>query len=146
MEPAARRVLAGREGMGRPPRRFPPANGLFGTPHSVGHTKWRTTVGSDLQSCRSTAATPSTHIKACMTMSVRRRRVTLTHRTRHIRVASFTCMASGPQFGMAGPRGEGGYGIEPTAGVLRAVGGYDTAAEKGTAPYPTGQISGTQNA
>ena len=28
VEPAARRVLAGRGGMGRPPRRFPRANGL----------------------------------------------------------------------------------------------------------------------
>ena len=34
VEPAAGRVLAGRGGMGRPPRRFPRANGLFCTPHS----------------------------------------------------------------------------------------------------------------
>ena len=41
-------------------------------------------------------------------------------------------------------RGEGGYGIELLAALLRAVGGYDTAAEKGTPPYPTGRISETQ--
>ena len=39
---------------------------------------------------------------------------------------------------------EGGYGIQPHAELLRAVGGYDTAREKGPAPYPTGQKSGTQ--
>ena len=40
-------------------------------------------------------------------------------------------------------RGEGGYGIQPPEELLRVVGGYDTAADKGTIPYPTGQISGT---
>ena len=40
-------------------------------------------------------------------------------------------------------RGEGGYGIQHPEELLRVVGGYDTAADKGTIPYPTGQISGT---
>ena len=40
-------------------------------------------------------------------------------------------------------RGEGGYGIQHPEELLRIVGGYDTAADKGTIPYPTGQISGT---
>ena len=48
------------------------------------------------------------------------------------------------QIWQASWRGEGGYGIELLLELLRAVGGYDTAAEKGTAPYPTGQISETQ--
>ena len=41
-------------------------------------------------------------------------------------------------------RGEGGYGIQHPEELLRVVGGYDTAGDKGTIPYPTGQISGTQ--
>ena len=51
--------------------------------------------GSDLQSCRSTAATPSTHIEACMTMSVRRRRATLN--------ALVTSVVAPPPIGLEDP-------------------------------------------
>ena len=44
------------------------------------------------------------------------------------------------QIWQASWRGEGGYGIELLLELLRAVGGYDTAAEKGTAPWVSAVI------
>ena len=84
-----------------------------------------------------------------MTMSVRRRRATLTALVTSV-VASPPILASRPRYGQMRDiygrqvGGGRGYGIELRLELLRAVGGYDTAAEKGTAPYPTGQISETQ--
>ena len=99
MEPASRRVLAGREGMGRPPRRFPRANGRFCTPHS----DHRTTLHSgDTQHPHRglhdhVGASPPRH----------------SHRTRltHIRVVSRSSMSSRTPIWHGRSEGEGGYGI-----------------------------------
>ena len=88
--------------------------------------------------------TPSTHIEACMTMSVRRRSA-----TRTALVTSALVTSALVTYGLEDPiwygrrQGVGGYGIDRRSGLLRAVGGYGTARDKGPAPYPTGQKSGT---
>ena len=125
VEPAVRRVLAGRGGMGRPPRRFLRANGLFECcrPQEVPH--------SDLQSCCSTAATPSTHKEACMTMSVRRRRATLSHCTRHIRVASPPMASRTPIWYGRGHRGgRGGMASSLTLSFFAQWGGMIQHAKR----------------
>ena len=150
VEPASRRVLAGREGMGvgrlggsRAP------NGLFCTPRSD-HQKQNDGRPMDAMDDQplhlQRDMTPSTHIEACMTMSVRRRAAPLAPHSSHPHssVSHIDIWPRGPQFGMAGGRGVGGYGIDRRSGLLRAVGGYGTARDKGPAPYPTGQKSGTQ--
>ena len=70
-----------------------------------------------------------------MTMSVRRRSAT---RTALVTSALVT-------YGLEDPiwygrrQGVGGYGIDRRSGLLRALGGYGTARDKGPAPYPSGK-------
>ena len=126
--------------MGRPPRRFPRANGLFCTPHSDHRATAKTMDAMDEQPL---------HLQRDMTHDAFRRY--LEARTELAELASVLIVGVDSNSLIVASRtpvwqvrGEGGYGIQHPEELLRVVGGYDTAADKGTIPYPTGQISGTQ--
>ena len=148
VEPASRRVLAGREGMGRPPRRFPRAQRSFlypATPRSDHQperrgqwTRW--TISLHLQR----DMTPSTHIEACMTMSVRRRSA-----TRTALVTSALVTSALVTYGLEDPiwygRRQGGGGVwhRPSQRASSRSGGVWYSTRQGSSTIPNGAKSGT---
>ena len=88
---------------------------------------------------RSTAATPSTHIEACMTMSVRRRRATLTALVSHPSRLTLVDVLEDPNLAWQVRGGGRVWHLAIARGSSRSGGVWYTAAEKGTKPYPTGK-------
>ena len=137
VEPASRRVLAGREGMGRPPRRFPRAQRSFLYPaFRPPEAERRPMDAMDDQPLHlQRDMTPSTHIEACMTMSVRRRSAT--------RTALVTSALVRLTYGLEDPNlvwpaaGGGGVWHRPSQRASSRSGGvwYSTRQGSSTIPY-----------
>ena len=106
--------------MGRPPRRFPRAQRSFLYPAFRPPERRPMDAMDDQPLHLQRDMTPSTHIEACMTMSVRRRSATRTAHSSHPHSSHphSSHMASRTQFGMAGGRGWGGMASTVAAGFF----------------------------